>query len=194
MSFDPVYMFVFVGLASPGPNIIMLIASGARFGFRRTLPHVFGIATGVSITAGVTGLGLGALILRYPAVSFTLKLLAAVWIFYLGYRLYRSLNVPEAGSRDKPFTMLEAVLFQWVNPKVWAVAMAAAAGYGLGQPPLQEGLRMALIFGTLNLMVCLFYTKAGNWLGRFFHTPALWHRFMTVMAVLMGLSGLAVFF
>jgi len=194
VTFDPIYMFVFVGLASPGPNIIMLIASGARFGFRRTLPHVFGIASGVAITAGVTGLGLGALMLRYPAVSFTLKLIAAAWIFYLGYRLYRSLNVPEAESRDKPFTVLEAALFQWINPKVWAVALAAAAGYGLGQPPVQEGLRMALTFGAINLMVCLFYTKAGNWLGRFFHTPVLWHRFMTVMAVLMGLSGLAVFF
>lgn len=193
MSFDPLYMFVLVGLASPGPNIIMLLASGARFGFRRTLPHVIGIALGVAVTAGVTGLGLGALILRYPAVSLGFKLLAAGWIFYLGYRLYRSLNVPKAESRDRPFTILEAVLFQWVNPKVWAVAMAAAAGYGLGQPPMQEGLRLALAFGGTNLLVCLFYANAGNWLAKFFNTPVLWHRFMTVMAILMGLSGLAIF-
>ena len=193
MSFDPLYMFVLVGLASPGPNIVMLLASGARFGFRRTLPHVAGIALGVAVTAGLTGLGLGALILKYPTVSFGLKLLAAGWIFYLGYRLYRSLNVPEAESRDRPFTIFEAVLFQWVNPKVWAVAMAAAAGYGLGQPPFQEGLRLALTFGGINLFVCLFYANAGNWLAKFFSTPVLWHRFMTVMAALMALSGLAIF-
>ena len=193
MSFDPLYMFVLVGLASPGPNIVMLLASGARFGFRRTLPHVFGIALGVAVTAGLTGLGLGALILRYPTVSFGLKILAAGWILYLGYRLYRSLNVPKSEARDRPFAMLEAVLFQWVNPKVWAVAMAAAAGYGLGQPPVQEGLRLALTFGSINLMVCLFYANAGNWLAKFFNTPVLWHRFMTVMAVLMALSGLAIF-
>ena len=194
MSFDPFYMFVFVGLASPGPNIVMLIASGARFGFRRTLPHVIGIASGVAITAGLTGLGLGALMLRYPAVSLALKVAAASWIFYLGFRLYRSLNVPKAESHDKPFTVIEAALFQWFNPKFWAVALAAGAGYGLGQPPLQEGLRMAVVFGCLNLMVCLFYTYAGNGLGRLFNTPVLWHRFMTIMAILMGLSGLAVFF
>lgn len=193
MSFDPLYMFVLVGLASPGPNIVMLLASGARFGFRRTLPHVLGIALGVSVTAGLTGLGLGALIMRYPTVSFGLKLLAAGWIFYLGYRLYRSLNVPKAESRDRPFNIFEAMLFQWINPKVWAVAMAAAAGYGLGQPPVQEGLRLALTFGGINLFVCLFYANAGNWLAKFFNTPVLWHRFMTVMAVLMGLSGLAIF-
>lgn len=193
MSFDPFYMFVLVGLASPGPNIVMLLASGARFGFRRTLPHVIGIATGVSVTAGLTGLGLGALILRYPAVSFALKVLAAGWIFYLGYRLYRSLHVSKAESKDKPFTILEAILFQWINPKVWAVAMAAAAGYGMGQPPIQEGLRMALTFGGFNLMVCLFYANAGNWLARFFKTPVLWRRFMTVMTGLMALSGTAIF-
>ncbi len=193
MSFDPLYLFVLVGLASPGPNIVMLLASGARFGFRRTLPHVIGIALGVAVTAGLTGLGLGALILRYPTVSFGLKLLAAGWIFYLGYRLYSSLNVPKSESRDKPFTVFEAVLFQWVNPKVWAVAMAAAAGYGLGLPPAHEGLRLALTFGGINLFVCLFYANAGNWLAKFFDTPVLWHRFMTVMAALMALSGLAIF-
>jgi len=193
MSFDPFYMFVLVGLASPGPNIVMPIASGARFGFRRTLPHVFGIALGVAVTAGLTGLGLGALILRYPTISFGLKLLAAGWVFYLGYRLYRSLNVPKSESRDRPFTIFEAVLFQWVNPKVWAIAMAAAAGYGLGQPPVQEGLRLALAFGGINLFVCLFYANAGNWLAKFFNTPVLWRRFMTVMAALMALSGLAIF-
>lgn len=193
MSFDPLYMFVLVGLASPGPNVIMLIASGARFGFRRTLPHVMGVALGVGVTAGLTGMGLGALILRYPTVSFGLKLLAAGWILYLGYRLYRSLNVPKTESRDRPFTIFEAVLFQWVNPKVWAIAMAAAAGYGLGQPPFQEGLRLALAFGGLNLFVCLFYANAGSWLAKFFNTPVLWHRFMTVMAALMASSALAIF-
>ncbi|MGE4610343.1 MAG: LysE family translocator [Paracoccaceae bacterium] len=193
MSFDPFYVFVLVGLASPGPNIVLLLSSGARFGFRRTLPHVLGIAIGVSVTAGLTGLGLGALILKYPTISVALKLLAAGWIFFLGYRLYNSLNVPKAESKDRPITIFEAVLFQWINPKVWAVAMAAAAGYGLGQPPLQEGLRMALAFGGINVMVCLFYANAGNWLARFFNTPVLWRRFMTVMAVMMGLSGLAIF-
>lgn len=133
------------------------------------------------------------MILKYPTISVALKLLAAGWIFFLGYRLYNSLNVPKAESKDRPITIFEAVLFQWINPKVWAVAMAAAAGYGLGQPPLQEGLRMALAFGGINVMVCLFYANAGNWLARFFNTPVLWRRFMTVMAVMMGLSGLAIF-
>lgn len=193
MSFDPLYAFVFFGLASPGPNVIMLIASGARFGFRKTLPHVIGVALGVAVTAGLTGLGLGALILQYPNIAFTLKILAAGWIFYLGYKLFRSLNAPKTDTKDRPFTLIEAAIFQWVNPKVWAIAMAAAAGYSQNLPPLSEGLRLAVVFGGLNLFVCLFYANAGEWVARLFNTPKRWHRFMTVMAVLLTLSGFAVF-
>jgi len=171
----------------------MLIASGARFGFRKTLPHVIGVALGVAVTAGLTGLGLGALILQYPNIAFVLKILAAGWIFYLGYRLFRSLNAPKTTPQDRPFTLIEAVIFQWVNPKVWAIAMAAAAGYSQNLPPPYEGLRLALTFGGLNLFVCLFYANAGEWVGRLFNTPKRWHRFMTVMAVLLTLSGFAVF-
>lgn len=171
----------------------MLITSGARFGFRRTLPHVIGVALGVAVTAGLTGLGLGALILRFPNVAFSLKLVAAAWIFYLGYRLFRSLSVPKVESKERPFLVIEAMLFQWVNPKVWAIAMAAAAGYGAGLEPLGEGLRLALVFGGINLLVCLFYANAGEWMGRMFNTPVLWRRFMTVMAAFLTLSGFAVF-
>lgn len=171
----------------------MLIASGARFGFKRTLPHILGVALGVAVTAGLTGLGLGALMARYPSIAFGLKLLAAGWIFYLGYKLYRSLNAPEAEVKDKPFTLFQAVLFQWVNPKVWAIALAAAAGYSAGLPPINEGVRLAVAFGGLNLFVCLFYANAGQQVSKLFNTPKRWHRFMTVMAVLLTLSGFAVF-
>ncbi|MEO1541882.1 MAG: LysE family translocator, partial [Pseudomonadota bacterium] len=68
--------FVFAGLFSPGPNVVLLTASGARFGFRRTVPHVLGVAGGVGITAGLTGLGLGAVLLAYPSVTFAFKLVA----------------------------------------------------------------------------------------------------------------------
>jgi threonine/homoserine/homoserine lactone efflux protein len=79
MAFDPLYAFVFAGLFSPGPNVILLTASGARFGFRRTIPHVLGVAAGVGVTSGVTGFGLGALLVAQPALTFVLKLIAAGW-------------------------------------------------------------------------------------------------------------------
>ncbi|MFV2034322.1 MAG: LysE family translocator, partial [Halocynthiibacter sp.] len=118
---DPLYIFIFLGLFSPGPNVILLTASGARFGFRATVPHALGVILGVGVIAGVTGLGVGALLQRVPTFGFALKLLAAAWILWMAYRLYASTKHPRTKTRDKPFSFVEAMLFQWINPKVWAV-------------------------------------------------------------------------
>ena len=113
----PLYIFVFAGLFSPGPNVILLTASGARFGFRRTLPHVFGVALGVGITAGLTGFGIGALLNAMPGLRFVLQIVAAGWILYMAWKLWvaQAAAKPEEAG-DRPFTFIEAILFQWVNP------------------------------------------------------------------------------
>ncbi|NIL97234.1 MAG: LysE family transporter, partial [Planctomycetales bacterium] len=145
MTIDPLYVFVFLGLFTPGPNVILLTASGARFGFLATLPHVAGVVVGVGITAGLTGLGIGALILAVPAVTFALKLIAAGWIGWMAWKLLRSQG-RKMQAGDHPFTFWQAVLFQWVNAKVWAVAVAAASGYALGLEPWAEALRLGSAF------------------------------------------------
>lgn len=193
MSFDPLYAFVFAGLFSPGPNVILLTASGARFGFRRTVPHVLGVAVGVGIIAGLTGFGLGALLRDRPGLELVLKLVAASWILWMAWQLYSSSGRPEAKERDRPFTVLEAVLFQWVNPKIWAVALAAASGYSLGLPPGQEALRLASAFSGINLFVCLFWSFAGSLLAYLLTHPTAWRLFLRVMAGLLALSALMVF-
>lgn len=193
MSIDPLYVFVFAGLFSPGPNVILLTASGARFGVRPTLPHIVGVAVGVGITAGLTGLGIGALLLAQPALTLALKLIAAGWILWMAWQLFRSALGPQAKGRDRPFTFLEAVLFQWVNPKVWAVALAASAGYGAGLSPSGEALRLATAFSGLNLFVCLFWTYAGSWLTYLLTTPGAWRSFTTIMALALAASAVMVF-
>jgi len=186
-------LFVFAGLATPGPNVIMLLSSGVRFGFIRSLPHIFGVALGVGVIAGFAGFGVAALLLGIPALALILKIMAATWILYLAYRLLRSANAPKDESGAKPFTLVQAVLFQWVNPKVWAVALAAAAGFG-GNGSLQiESFQLALAFTSINLFVCLFYTATGTWLRPLLASPKIWRRFLMVMAGLMALSALLVF-
>lgn len=193
MTIDPLYAFVLAGLFSPGPNVIMLIASGARFGFRPTLPHILGVAAGVGVTAGLTGAGIAELLLTMPALTFALKCLAAAWIMYLAWRLFRATRMAEAERDAKPFTFLEAVLFQWVNPKVWAIALAAAAGYPGGGGPLAEGLRLAAAFAGINLCVCLFWTFAGHNLTRILRRPPVWRGFMTMMSAALALSAMLIF-
>jgi threonine/homoserine/homoserine lactone efflux protein len=193
LSFDPLYAFVFAGLFSPGPNVLLITASGARFGFRRTLPHVAGVVLGVSITAGLTGMGIGTLLVRMPTLTFALKLVAAGWILWMAWKLFASTRRPEVRARDRPFRFHEAVLFQWVNPKVWAVALAASTGYASSLPPLQEGLRIGSAFGGLNLFVCLFWATAGALLVYLLTTPQAWRIFTTAMAALLALAAGMVF-
>jgi threonine/homoserine/homoserine lactone efflux protein len=190
---DPLYAFVFAGLFSPGPNVILLTASGARFGFRRTLPHVAGVVLGVGITAGLTGLGIGALLAAAPALSLALKAVAAGWILWMAWRLATAARRPQAAARDRPFTLLEGVLVQWVNPKVWAVALAASAGFGAGLGPWGEALRLAAAFSGINLFVCLFWSFAGALLARLLADARAWRAFMALMALALAASALMVF-
>lgn len=190
---DPLYAFVFAGLFSPGPNVILITASGARFGFRRTLPHVGGVVLGVGITAGLTALGIGALLLQVPALTWALKLLAAGWILWMAFKLATA-KPGSTTERDRPFTLIEAVLFQWVNPKVWAVALAASAGFASGLAPPLEALRIGSAFSGINLGVCLFWTVAGSLLAYLLTSPGAWRAFNLCMAAaLAGSAGIVIF-
>ena len=157
------WLFLFAGLFTPGPNVILLFTSGAAFGLRRTVPHILGVAVGVGIIGAAVGLGLGALVHAVAVVKYILMAAAMGWIFYLAYRLWQAAAV-QRQTLDAPFTFAGAVLFQWVNPKIWAVAMAALAHFDDGDPRVNAVI-LGGSFTTLNLGVCLFWTAAGGTAG-----------------------------
>ncbi|MEJ6393184.1 LysE family translocator [Gymnodinialimonas sp. 2305UL16-5] len=191
--FDPLFVFVFVGLITPGPNVILITNSGARFGFVRSLPHVIGIVLGVGITAGLTGLGVGAVLHSMPGLEFALKLIAAGWILWMGWGLWQSSATGARETGDAPWGIPRAMLFQWVNPKVWAVAIAAASGFPGGLSPMGEAARLGLTFATTNLGVCLFWTVAGSLLALLLTTPEAWRVFARIMALALAASAIMVF-
>lgn len=193
MIFSPLIAFLFAGLASPGPNVIMLATSGARFGARATWPHLFGVVLGVGVIGAVTALGVGALLLAQPALTFALKTISALWILWMAFSLGRASDIRESDTSDRPMRFVEAVLFQWINPKIWALAIAASAAYSAGMPPLQEALRLGSAFSGVNLFVCIFWTYSGQLLSRLLHNPAAWRMFRGIMALLLALSALLVF-
>jgi threonine/homoserine/homoserine lactone efflux protein len=187
--FLPLIGFVFFGLFSPGPNVILITTSGARFGFQRTLPHIIGVALGVGIIAAVTGIGIGALITTQPALGGMLKVIAGLWILWMAYNLWRA-DPAKKKETDKPFTFIQAVLFQWVNPKVWAVALSATA-YVATLAPVQQAMTLATTFSTLNLGVCTFWATAGSLLSYLLMNAMAWRVFMRIMALaLVGFSAL----
>jgi len=184
--------FVFVGLFSPGPNVVLLTASGARFGFRATVPHILGVALGVGVIAGIMGLGAGSLIFRYPVLMIVLKIIASAWILWMAWGLWQARPVTRRDTTDRPFTFVEAVLFQAVNPKIWVVALAATS-YVVAFPPITQAAYLASAFSGINLFVCLFWTWAGTLLALLLNNAKAWLIFMRIMAVALAGFSLAVF-
>lgn len=189
----PLIFFAFAGLFSPGPNVVMLTASGARFGFRATVPHLLGVPVGTGLLAAVSALGVGAVLLALPGLKVVLQIIASAWILQFAWRIAQAGWSGRAEDAGQPFTFLQGVVFQVVNPKVWAVTLAATAAFGIGLPPPQEAMRQFVIFAGMNLGVCLFWTMAGHFLASVLHQERIWRTFMSVMAVLLALSVVLIF-
>jgi threonine/homoserine/homoserine lactone efflux protein len=190
---DPLFLFLAAGIFTPGPNVILLTASGARFGFRRTLPHMAGVVLGVALPAAAVAFGVGAAMLAFPALRVAFQVVAVCWILWMAWGLLRAEQRRDEGA-ERPMTFLQAVLFQWVNPKLWSIALAAAAGYGSGLPAHLEALRIGSAFSGINLFACLFWVGAGTVLSYLLRTPLAWRAFTTVMAALLAGSGVMVLF
>ena len=133
--------YYFVMFATPGPNNAMLTASGIKFGFKRTLPHAFGIPFGHVIQISLVCFGLGSIFQKYPFIQLYLKWLCFFYLIYLGWKILGSLSNSEKET-GRPLKFFEAALFQFINPKAWVVALTAATAFF----PNEENFLIATIF------------------------------------------------
>lgn len=121
--------FAFVTTVTPGPNNLMLLASGANFGFKKTLPHMVGIVVGLSALTLVVGGGLMALFEAYPVLNTWLSILSAAYLLWLAWKIATAAPLKESDGKGSPMTLLQAAAFQWVNPKAWAMGLSAITLY-----------------------------------------------------------------
>ncbi len=191
--FSPLITFLIAGLISPGPNVIMLTSSGARFGVRATWPHLLGVVIGTGVIGGVCGLGVGAVIASQPQLRIVLQSVSFVWILWMAYRLLYPKVASDARPVERPWSFLQGVVFQWVNPKIWAVALAASSGYSIGLGPFGEALRVAAGFICINFLVCVFWTYSGALLSALLNNEKRWFTFRAVMAGMLAVSAFMVF-
>ena len=143
--------FYFVMFVTPGPNNAMLTASGIKFGFKRTLPHLIGIPCGHIVQIALVCLGLGKIFQIYPYIQEVLKYVCAAYLLYLGYKIIGSFSEHKKDS-SRPLKLYEAALFQFVNPKAWTVAIMVASGFF----PKEEILITAIIFSSLTAAIVCF--------------------------------------
>lgn len=144
--------FALVSSITPGPNNIMLLASGVNFGFRLTIPHLLGISFGFFILALASGLGVGAILQQFPALHSALKIISALYLAYLALKIAHDRTVSQNGDTDKkPMSFLQAALFQWVNPKAWMITISAMIIFGDSNAPLDKISWIVLIFSLFGL-------------------------------------------
>ncbi|MFC2968478.1 LysE family translocator [Acidimangrovimonas pyrenivorans] len=176
--------FAFVSSITPGPNNLMLMASGANFGLRRTVPHMFGVALGFVVMTILLGAGLARLFDLWPPLHLVLKGLSLVYMAWLAWKIAHAAPPEAVAAEGRPLTFLQAAGFQWVNPKAWAMAMTAIAAYA---PPdsLLGVLLVAGVFGVVNLPSITTWAVLGRGLRRVLSDPARLRVFNWGMAAML---------
>jgi threonine/homoserine/homoserine lactone efflux protein len=179
-------VFATVMFFTPGPNNIMLLASGLNFGFRRTLPHMAGVAFGFAFMIAVTGLGLGAVFTSYPWLQTALKYAGAAYLVYLAIAIGMA-GPPDPGAvqRRRPMTFVGAALFQWINIKGWVMAIGTITAYAaIASYPWNVMVQVALSL-LLGILSCVAWALAGSSLQSLVKSPRAVRVFNIVMAVLL---------
>ena len=153
--------FAFVTSITPGPNNLMLMASGANFGFMRTIPHMLGIGIGFTVMVALVGFGLMQI---FDLVPYSYEALTAASILYLLWLAWKFANAGEPetqGASANPMNFLQAAAFQWVNPKAWYMALSAITLYAPTRD-ITAVLLVALAFGAVNLPCVSSWTVLAN--------------------------------
>jgi threonine/homoserine/homoserine lactone efflux protein len=181
-------LFALVTSITPGPNNTMLLASGVNFGFRRTLPHMFGISTGVAVLMLSVGYGLGEAFRLFPALYTVLETASVVYLLYLAWKIGTSDQVQVRKGEPRPMTFLEAVAFQWVNPKAWMMVLTAATTLHLSNSFGFNAALMAAVFVVIGFPSISLWAACGQALRRFLSSRLRLRMFNIVMALLLVLS------
>ena len=188
--FSALSTFYFTMFVTPGPNNAMLTASGMKFGFIRTLPHLIGIPLGHIFQISLVCFGLVNLFLIYPQIQFYMKILCFLYLLYLSWKMIGSFSLIEKET-GRPLKFYEASFFQFINPKAWSIAIAVASGFF----PTEENIFIGVAFVTITAAticfpsICL-WALFGSGLRIFINnekTKKITEYFLAMLLVLTGL-------
>ena len=184
-----VLLFALVSTATPGPNNIMVMASGMNFGVWRTLPHYLGICIGFPAMVLVISLGLGQLFEAVPVMHQVIKVLGISYLMYLAWRIATTATEISADRASRPLSFWQAAAFQWVNPKAWVMAVGALATFTtVSGEVLAQALWIAVAFMAVAVPCVGSWMLGGAGLRRLLQKPVYRRWFNWTMGVLLALS------
>lgn len=196
MTYDLLFgliLFAFVSSITPGPNNLMLMASGANYGFQRSIPHMLGIPSGFGFMILMVGIGLIQVFDAFPASYTILKVLSVTYLLWLAWKIANAAPIRKADATGQPMTFLQAAAFQWVNPKAWTMALTAITVYTPNQS-ISAILPVVFVFSAINLPSIGVWTVLGQQMARILTNPTRRVAFNWVMAILLVISLYPVLF
>jgi threonine/homoserine/homoserine lactone efflux protein len=174
--------YAFVMTITPGPNNVLLLASGLAFGLRRTCGHLAGVLAGTGLMICLVGAGLGALFVTVPASQTVLKFAGSVYMLWLAYQLWNAAALKTVSAR-RPIRFFEAAVFQIVNPKVWIMATTVIAAFvPAGEHFAERVVATASVFITVAVPCITLWAGSGSLLRTWIHDPVALRRINRIMA------------
>ncbi|MCO7244987.1 MULTISPECIES: LysE family translocator [Halomonadaceae] len=177
-------VFAFVATVTPGPNNLMLMASGANFGFRKTLPHMLGIMVGFSVMVLIVGGGLMSLFDAYPLLNKVLQVISVAYLLWLAWKVANAAPLKASDEKGTPMTFLQAAAFQWVNPKAWAMGLSAITLYAPDRTLLSV-VMVACVFAMVSFPAISIWAWLGLMVRQWLTSPRRNRAFNITMAVLL---------
>lgn len=194
VALGPLVLFAAAMCLTPGPNVVMVTASAANFGFRRAVPQMLGITLGFGVMIMAAGFGLAGLFLAEPRLHTVLKYAGAIYLLYLAWRIAHAHAARGGTTRARPINFVEGALFTWVNPKGWVTTIGALAAYTtVGGNVLWQTAVVAAVLATACFVSVALWGGFGTLIGRLLARPRARTAFNWSMAGLLVLSLAPVF-
>ncbi|MBB5463289.1 threonine/homoserine/homoserine lactone efflux protein [Paraburkholderia sp. Clong3] len=185
----PLLLFVAVATVTPGGATTLAAASGARFGFVRSIPLMLGIAMGLALLAALAALGLGGLLLTLPSLQTAVRTLGSAYLLWLAWRIARSGPPNASNGPVRPVSLVNGFLLLWLNPKGWAMTVGAAASFALlANNPNRLAMLLGAAFGVTACASLALWCALGVLFARLFRTPRHWRILNLAMGVLLAAS------
>ncbi|TAL54741.1 LysE family translocator [Pandoraea sp.] len=188
----PLIVFVIVATVTPGGATTLAVASGAHFGYRRSLPYMAGIAVGLGSMAAAAATGLGGIMQASPTLQFALKLIGSLYLVWLATRIARNASPHATSALRNPIGFAGGVWMLWHNPKGWAMTLAAAASFAvIAHGPMRLAALLGISFAVAAMASLSIWCMAGLALARLLHSERQWRCLNGVLAMLLVASIVA---